>query len=199
MVHVGIDWDDVLKAFVPGLLEFINETFDTDYSPLQCTDYNFGFMMGIDQSEITRRVELFYSSPEFMTTPTVAGAVNGIIRLRHQGHRLSIVTSRPEVIRERSLEWLSHHFPPNAFDPNDIHFVNSYYGEGVPKSLICRQQSIEIMVDDTLHHTKDCVENDIPALLFDNKRTYGWNQGQEAPGVVRVHNWKEITDYINNL
>ena len=195
MAHIGLDLDDVLKQFMPSLLGFINETYGTDFTLFDCTNYNVWEFMGLSREEVIYRVNQYYVSPDFMRTKPVYGAVDAVERLAEQGHRLSIITSRPENIRGRTMEWLTRHYPP-VFE--SLHFANSYMvGAKENKSTICRRIGVDIFVDDTLHHTADCAENGIPAILFDNDSQYKWNQGPAAPGVTRIATWDRIVRHIN--
>ena len=195
MAHVGLDLDDVLKQFMPSLLQFVNNSYDTDYTLFDCTNYNVWEFMGLPRLEVIRRINDYYRSPDFMRTKPVYGAVDAVQRLAEQGHKLSIITSRSEHIRERTEEWLSKHYPL-VFD--ELHFANSYReGQKQKKSTICKRIGVDVFVDDTLHHTRDCIENGIPAILFDDDGKYLWNQGPEAPGVTRLATWDRIVRHIN--
>lgn len=80
-----------------------------------------------------------------------------------------MVTGRSEALQEKTKQWISQHFP-DIFD--DFLFSNCAVADEVPKSQLCKQAGIELMVEDDLDFVKDLVEHSIPCFLLDKP----WNQ-----------------------
>jgi hypothetical protein len=80
----------------------------------------------------------------------------GVEKLRKRQKKYSIVTARNGNDREKkrqTLEWISFHFP--EIRESDIHFVNHYREEALPKSLVCKEYGISLMIDDHMENASD--------------------------------------------
>ena len=187
---IGLDLDDVLFDFTPGLHAYHNRFYDTSFE-LEDFKQNLAEMWGCSKEEERKRIFDFYSSQEHWDSLPVFGAVEGINNLR-QHHDITIITAKPEALKDKTLEWLGRHFP-QTFE--QIHFTNQYHGSGLrrTKGEVCRGLGISIFVDDFIHNAEDVANAGIRTLLFDAP----WNQGEINPLVTRVYSWDEITDILN--
>ncbi|XP_074562613.1 uncharacterized protein LOC141819163 [Curcuma longa] len=107
---------------------------------------------------------------------------------------LSVVTSRQNVIKDHTLEWIEEHYP-GLFQ--EIHFGNHFALNGVsrPKSEICRSLGAHVLIDDNPKYALECAEIGIRVLLFDFDDSYPWCKSGSAnshPLVMKVHNWQEV-------
>ena len=187
---IGFDLDDVLLNFNDALHPYHNSRYGTSYQIENITSFDLAKLWGVSEEEKNKRVLDFYSSPEHWDAEPVAGAVKGIKNLK-QYHNLSIITAKPEELKDKTLEWLNKHFP-KMFD--GIHFVNHYgSGQRRGKGEVCNELAMEIFVDDSLDNVKDVANCGIPVLLFDAP----WNQGEVKPPITRVHSWDEIVKILS--
>lgn len=80
-----------------------------------------------------------------------------------------------------------------------------------PKSVICQEIGVDVLIDDCLEHANDCASLGIDVLLYDFNGTYTWNhhkketqkrtltstsknlyKQQDYSNVQRMSSWKEI-------
>ena len=178
---IGFDFDDVLMDFCGALLPYHNTIYGTKYEMEDVKSVGLSELWNCSKEEEIKRVLNFYQSSEHWNAPPVDQAVEGVKNLK-QDHSLFIVTSKPEELREGTLEWLDKHFP-QTFD--GVHFTNQYHGNGHKrtKGEVCGEIGIETFVDDMLHNSEDVANAGIPVLLFDTP----WNQGEVKPQITRVH------------
>lgn len=99
----------------------------------------------------------------------------------------------------------------NLSDAEQLEYVSK------PKSAICQEIGVDVLIDDDLNHALDCAALDMEVLLYDRKGQYKWNHerprktagtltsmsrqlyqpsGPLPPNVTRVKSWKEIIAYF---
>lgn len=188
---VGVDFDDVLHDFFGGLVKFHNKKYGTSHS---YEDMRMGMheVWGCTVEEMTGRMLEFYDDNLHHEVHPVDGAVEAIGKLS-QKYSVAVVTSRPDYVKERTLEWLYKHFPKEHFD--GIHFTGIFAGrENVrKKSEVCRELGVEIFIDDFIHNAEDVASTGCKVLLLDKP----WNREElKHPNIRRVHSWPEILEII---
>lgn len=110
-----------------------------------------------------------------------------IDRLKADGHKIIIITARDFGVYSNphtlTRTWLSN---------NHIYYdkliLTKYPRDKLEK---CMENNIHLMIDDSKTIYQDCIKNNIPALLMDTIGNRDINE-------TRVHNWKEIYDFISN-
>jgi 5'(3')-deoxyribonucleotidase len=123
--------------------------------------------------------------------PLSLGAERGVALLREKQFSLSIVTARSNQESwkvERTHGWVQKHFP--FISSEDIHFVNHYATESQPKSVICTNLGISLMIDDSIENAIDLCEHNISCILLDKP----WNRHIrfEHPLFYRAEGWNDI-------
>jgi uncharacterized HAD superfamily protein len=188
---IGFDLDDVLLNFNEALAIYHNRNYGTNYERKDVSSFFLEKTWGCTREEAVNRIMDFYESPEHWGAKPVVGAVEAVRQLA-QDHKLYIITSKPETLRERTLEWINTHFP-GVFE--DIHFTNHFNGDGIrrTKGEVCLELGVEVFVDDAPHYLESIVSHGVPALLFDTP----WNQEYMDPKVTRVYSWEEIVEKIS--
>ena len=84
-------------------------------------------------------------------------------------------------------KWLDENF----IKYHNLILTNAYKNDKHGKTEKCKDNNIDVMIDDSVHICKDCIDNDITTLLMDTP----YNRKVDIP---RVHNWEEIYEYISN-
>ncbi len=109
--------------------------------------------------------------------------------LKKDGHELIIITARGLTIKgmkEAGEERL-----------NDFNLTfNKYFWCVEDKTAICKQESIDIMIDDKSSICNDTAQNKIKTLYF---RDVNREKLEENEYLKEVNNWGEIYRYIYNL
>ncbi|OGG41367.1 hypothetical protein A2837_02515 [Candidatus Kaiserbacteria bacterium RIFCSPHIGHO2_01_FULL_46_22] len=190
---IALDFDDVVAHFNAHFVVFHNKRYGTDlaYENLYLYD-NWELMYGCDRETMALRAHEFYNSREHQEIKPVPGALEAITHLS-QNYSLQIVTSRPEHIRDVTLNWINEFFPVHF---EKIHFTNGFMGAAgsiiKKKSEVCREIGATVIIDDAIKHVKDVAASGLPALLFDRP----WNREEIPSGIHRMHSWQEIVDWI---
>ena len=86
------------------------------------------------------------------------------------------------------------HFP--FIQEDDIHFVNHFSTDAIPKSTVCKQIGVSLMIDDALENVGELCQSGIECILLEKP----WNRDIifDHPLLYRVKNWEEIIATLNS-
>ena len=198
---VAVDVDEVLGNFVSALNKFIADRYSSNYTVSEYHVYEFFKIWNCSRDEANTRVHEFFETPYFKSgIQPIPGAQMALQKLSRFCN-LSVVTSRQNVIKDHTLEWLENNFS-GLF--NEIHFGNHFALDGVsrPKSEICRSLNAKVLIDDNPQYAIECAEAGIRVLLFDYENSYPWSKTEFAyqhPLVQKVENWEEVEQELMSL
>lgn len=190
-MKIGIDIDEIITEFVKGYLDLYNKKYDGNIKFENIFIYSLWEPLGISKKEAIELADEYYFSEFFDKIGLVQGAEEGIKKL-NLNYELVFITSRPPHIKEKTKLFLKKLFLD--FD------LNIFHSKGVveiakTKSEICKEQGISIFIEDDLRFALDCADKGIKVILLDKP----WNQGIEHENMIRVYNWNEILEKINEL
>lgn len=195
---VAVDIDEVLCSFLLALNTFIAERYALSHTVAEYHVYSFDKVWNCSLSEARSRVYEFYNSYHFRKgIHPIPGAYQVLLQLAPFCH-FSIVTSRQNVIKQHTIEWVESHYS-GLF--KEIHFGNHFAVDGVarPKSEICQSLGAQILIDDNPLYALDCAENGIKVLLFDYQNSYPWcKTGNSCPHplITKVQSWQEVQKHL---
>ena len=190
---IGLDFDDVLMDFHAALYDYHNPLYKTDLSRDQMTTYHIEEIIGVPREVLEQRIVDFYHSDTHHHAPAVAGAIEAVKKLS-EDHSLVIITSRPEFIKEHTLNWLERNFGAH-FD--HVYFTNLFKGSGTKKSKAeaCKELGVDIFIDDHHVYAQDVAQSGKSVLLFNAP----WNQSNELhPNITRVSSWDHILSHLRD-
>ncbi|KAF7107332.1 hypothetical protein CFC21_107973 [Triticum aestivum] len=191
---VAVDVDEVLGSFLAALNRFIAERYSWNHSVSEYHVYEFFRIWNCSREKANLLVHEFFTTHYFQDgVHPIPGARDALQNLS-SFCSLSVVTSRQDVIKNHTLEWIEK-FYPGLFE--QIHFGNHFALEGQsrPKSEICRSFGAQVLIDDNPRYALECAEDGMRVLLFDYDNTYPWCKtgvDQSHPLVTKVHNWQEV-------
>ena len=111
--------------------------------------------------------------------------------MKRDGHKIYIITGRDNGDYSEpyniTKEWLDKF---NIYY-DELILTEAYINYKHCKTEKCKEFDIDIMIDDSVHICRDCIENNITTLLMDTQ----FNKKEDIP---RVHNWSEIYSFISN-
>ena len=100
-----------------------------------------------------------------------------------------MISSRRDDVLQKTKERLEQHFP-NIFE--EVICTYSFETEEViPKSEICRQLQVDIMIEDDLFHASDVASVGIPCFLLAKPRNSQYDP-KTHPGIIKVNSRNEI-------
>ena len=187
---IGIDCDEVLAETLDTLFatSHILRAYSTtkaeitSYNPLQTIKNNIPQELG------TQIFWGLFASDEYRTIQPVLGAKEKLQQRKTAGHELILLTGRPLRFQDRTEERIHQQYP-NLF--SDFLFSSAYTDQEVPKSQLCQQKGIELVVEDNLFFVQDLAAHHIPCFLLQQPRNRDYTP-EQYPGVIKVNSRKEI-------
>ncbi|XVF88977.1 hypothetical protein PTKIN_Ptkin19aG0094800 [Pterospermum kingtungense] len=197
-IAVAVDVDEVLGNFVSALNRFIADRYSSNHSVSEYHVYEFFKIWNCSRDEADIRVHEFFKTPYFKKGIHPIPGAQRVLHNLSGFCNLSVVTSRQNVIKDHTIDWLEKHYP-GLFQ--EIHFGNHFAldGESRPKSEICRLLGSKILIDDNPRYAVECAQVGIRVLLFDYESSYPWCKTlsiDQHPLVTKVHNWVEVEQQI---
>ncbi|CAL1390116.1 unnamed protein product [Linum trigynum] len=200
-VVVAVDVDEVLGNFVSALNRFIADRYSMNHSVSEYHVYEFFKIWNCSRDEADIRVHEFFKTTYFKNGIYPLPGAQQVLHKLSSLCKLSVVTSRQNVIKDHTVDWLDKHYP-GLF--HEIHFGNHFalQGESKPKSEICRSLGAELLIDDNPRYAMECAEAGIRVLLFDYENSYPWCKSdsvEQHPLVTKVYNWEQVEKHIVSL
>jgi len=128
----------------------------------------------------------------FLTVSKESNLMSGFIGvynlLKEQGHEFVVITARGGLIKEMKDDAI------RLIKENNIEF-DKYYWNINDKLEICKNENIDIMIDDDWKIIKKLSENNIKTLYF---RDTNLVKLEENEYLKEVNNWGEIYRIIKN-
>lgn len=185
---VGVDFDDVVLDCNTSLALFHNKHYGTSFERKDVQSFDLTKLWHCTEEEMAVRIKGWYNSPEHAESRSMPGAVEAIRKLA-ASCELHIITARSSQVQGITSQWIAEHLP-GVF--SGIHFTNRFAGGRRPKSEVCRELEISVLIDDSIDNARDVAASEIPVLLFDAP----WNQEEIPPGVTRVFSWEEVLKFF---
>lgn len=184
---IWVDCDEVLSETINELLK---------RSPLKDKWIKKSEVKSYELSEVQKiwmtleeSINLFFSffeSPEYRQIQPVSGAYEKLYELKEAGHTLCVVTARNKPYEEQTRKWVETHFP---WIFSDFLFMNQYTEDEIPKSQLCKEKGIQLLIDDRAENVKDVNSLWMPWFLLDKP----WNQWIEDTDLLkRVYSRDEV-------
>ena len=193
-MRIGVDIDNVISTFNEELLEeFLKHNKELGY----------GNKINKDADYITRgmfnwkkgEVEAYYKDniERIVNKLNVkSGAKEYIDKLKNDGHCIYIITGRDNGEHSDPYNNTKKWLDDNSIKYDKLILTNAYKNHEHGKSEKCIENNIDIMIDDSVNICKDCINSGITTLLMDTP------YNRKINDITRVHNWKEIYEYITN-
>ena len=188
-MKIGIDLDEVLADFLSAFIRFHNEKHGTSFFREQFRSYHVHHIWGGTPDRTIREIYEFYTTKYFDDIKPIPGSLENIDRLC-KDHDLMVITSRQNDISQKTLDWINRFFG-NKFSGVFFTNENSLHGECENKSDICRNSSVDFMVEDYMDYAEECARSVKKVFLLDSP----WNRTENLPqNISRVYSWNEITE-----
>ena len=109
--------------------------------------------------------------------------------LKEQGHEFVVITARGGFVKEMKDDAI------RLLDENNIKF-DKYYWNVDDILEICKNEKVDIMIDDDWKIIKRLAENEVKTLYF---RDTNLMKMKENKYIKEVNNWGEIYRYIKEM
>ena len=128
----------------------------------------------------------------FLTISKESNLMSGFIGvynlLKEQGHEFIVITARGGFVKEMKDDAI------RLLEENNIHF-DKYYWKIDDKLEVCKNENVDIMIDDDWRIIKKLADNNIKTLYF---RDTNLVKLEENKYIKEVNNWGDIYRFIRN-
>jgi len=186
-MRIGIDYGDVITDTAKLKSEITAELWDVHVEPLEFDRQNVVGTGKLTTAQYHALQILIYRTSEFGTDrmKPIPQALEFLIKLKEEGHELSIVSTRGDIEAQLATEWL-----------NSRNIDLPFYNVGInnTKTERCKENGLEVFLDDELSELKH-LEGIVPyRFLLRNK------PGSVVPdGITQVYTWLHFYDEIRKL
>ena len=128
----------------------------------------------------------------FLTVSKESNLMSGFIGvynlLKKQGHEFVVITARGGFVKEMKDDAI------RLLEENNITF-DKYYWKINDKLEVCKNENVDIMIDDDWRIIKNLADNNIKTLYF---RDTNLVKLEENKYIKEVNNWGDIYRFIRN-
>ena len=186
-VCIWVDCDEVLSETINQLLKqpILKEKW-IKRSDITSYDLDEVTKLWMTLEEAIKLFFSFFESEEYRETQPVSGAYEKLYELKESGHKLFVVTARNKPFEEQTRKRVDTHFP---WIFSDFLFMSQYTEDEIPKSQLCKEKWIQLLIDDIVSNVQDVNSLWMPWFLLDKP----WNQWVEDSNLLkRVYSRDEI-------
>ncbi len=153
-MHIGWDLDDVTTNLTEELLRIYNERTGACASVEDVKDWSF----------FPPQIHLEMMSSGYSRLKAKPGSTRALSALKDSGDKISIITYRDPDCRGQTLRWLEANIPG---------LYDNLYMTGGPKSGVCGEIGIDVLVDDSKAQALGVSACGIHAVLFSTPMNRG--------------------------
>lgn len=190
---IGIDIDNVLSNFNEELLkEFLEHDKKLRNTGIidNNADYITRGMFDWSEEELN---DFYYKNIERIAKNlnVIDKAPEYIKKLRKNGYEIYIISGRDNGEYSNPYKMTSDWLDKYKIEYDKLILTDAY--NSLEKAKICLENNISIMIDDSARILLEVDKAKITALLMDTP------YNREEGNLKRVHNWKEIYEFITNF
>ena len=184
---IWVDCDEVLSETINEMLKlpilkekWIKKSDITSYEIYEVEK------IWMTKEEAIQTFYSFFESPEYFQTQPVSWAYEKLYERKQAGHTLFVVTARKKPHEGQTRKRVETHYP---WIFSDYLFMNIHTKNEIPKSQLCKEKGIQVLIDDNTFNIHDMNWVWIPWFLLDKP----WNQWVENTELLhRVYSRDEI-------
>ncbi len=189
---IGIDIDEVLCRTNDYFLFELNKKYGTNFRREELVRYDYNCFKGFSGEDIFNEL-IEHLHNNLIYYDIFDGSKEILKKLKKDGHKLYIITSRWKEFEEKTLIWLEKHFGKNFFDK--ILIYNDKF-EKKSKDEIAKENNIDVLIEDAPKYALKASKNKIRVLLMNHP----WNKDlEENEFLIRVYSWEDIYEKIKNF
>ena len=185
-MRIGIDIDDTITDSWIYLIPYFEELYGIPAEELLKSSPYYRSV-----EHLVTKEEYFYNLRELadklmMDVPLKPGAEEYLNRLHEEGNELIFITARG--IEYDNPYRITKNYLRKMHIPYDKIIVGAHN-----KSISCREEKIDLIIDESLAHCQEVTDAGFKTLLFVN----GYNEHDEK--FEHLNSWKEAYHYINEV
>ncbi|SEC04117.1 hypothetical protein [Paenibacillus sp. GP183] len=181
-MHIGIDLDNTVLDATTAFLDCFNKVTGLSVRADDVNDFYLYRLYGWDKEQYENVYYLYGHEIHWNSNPYPMAIE--IIQNLFIENQISVITARPSIFRDITIEWLKH---------NDIPYHNIIFTEN--KIHECEKSSVNVLIDDGPHYAMEFALKQKPVILF--QQPYNMNIHNKM--VYRISHWSEVKKYIDLL
>ncbi|MBI4512739.1 MAG: hypothetical protein HY702_01395 [Gemmatimonadetes bacterium] len=182
-MRLGIDIDGVVLDFVTAFCTTCRERYGyaIRYEDIVCHD--LGQVLGVGSKTLERLIE---ETLESELIKPYSGAVEGLRRLRQQGHVVELLTSRPQTLRKRTEAVLRQY---------NVAYDKIIFALFLQK--VAKVEALDLFIEDSLAEALEVVGNGTPVLIY----KHPWNERSlNVEGRLQyVETWEQLVAAVEQI
>lgn len=195
-MKIGIDIDDTTLITVKSMIKYA-DLYDTKILGRKGTNGNLGLIQnryylkvlyGWDDKTKFDFFDTYYKNVLEECVP-MPNAPETITKLKEEGNEISFITARLTQIKNCDTENITIKTLKDNKIPYDKLIINAS-----DKLKFCKENGIEIFIEDSYDTCKQLEENGIKTYLMTTKM----NQNINAGDIERVEDWNEIYQKVKS-
>ncbi|KZB93089.1 hypothetical protein A2U94_02125 [Bacillus sp. VT 712] len=179
----GIDIDGTVTS-PETFVSHLNKAFNANLTYEDITEYDFLPFVNATREELAQ----WFTDNEaaiYKTSP-LAPHAKEILQQWHKQHELFFISARSDKLLDVTENWFNEH----DVSFHHIELIGTHF-----KVEAAKKHKVDIFFEDKHDNACDISEEcDIPVILFDTP----YNRLPVPSKVVRVHNWIEANEWVNN-
>ena len=177
-MRIGLDMDDTICSTEETIIKFANKySIEQKINP-----DDIWYDENIKRDFLTKYLETIY-----LSEPLKEDADKVINEIKNKGNEVIIITARSNSFININMEDLINNYLLNNGIIVDKIIINARN-----KAEICKQNNIDLMLDDSIYNYYSLTENGINTVLYDEE-----DKNKDIKN--RVKSWKQFMEYINSI
>lgn len=187
-MRIGIDIDDTITNSYRLIFEQIGKYYNVNSYTLIEKGYKYEDILA-DERRFPNYQKFSRDVVEGLI-PNVSikhGAKEIIKRLKDEGNEIIIITARDDIEFSDPLNLTINFLKENDIYYDELHIAIKNKGK------FCRENNIDVLIDDSIKNCTSAKSNEIPHLLLDNT----FNRDNQE--LKRVYGWEDVYENVNIL
>lgn len=182
-LNIGIDIDGTITDPYQWL-GLLNGYFGTNITKKDMVSYHVEDFSSITTEEFGDFMK--ECGDKMCSTAIPRDASSELVNKLHKNHNIHFITARESSSRESTEDWFRRYNFPLA----NLHMLGNHNKLAIAKELKC-----DLFIEDRYETAIELALAGIKVLLLD----CNYNRQPLIPGIIRVYNWLEIEEEINNM
>ncbi len=193
-MNVYVDFDDCLCETAEHFSQLVADLFGLDVPYRDIRFFNLQKSFALTDEQYEEMMIKAHTPQALLSLKETPGAVRTLNRWIDEGHKVSVITGRPDSAYEASRLWLDRH----GLERARLYCLNKY-----GRDSFIKNSEFNLEMEDYYKMSFDIAIEDSPAAFryFDHLpdiRVFvidrPWNREEELPGsnYTRCCNWDEI-------
>lgn len=184
-MRIGIDIDDTITDTLESLIPKVYEYNRKTKKKALTNNSSYEAFLGLDEKQF---IEFFrLCVPTIIKHNPPKEDFVKYFNLLKEEHEIYFITARSKLCFDDPYDFSEKWFVK--------HKIRDYklFAECHDKKEVCKENKIDLFIDDSIHHCTTVSELNIPVLLFDSRLN------RHVEDFKRVNSWKDIYEYIKGV